>query len=407
MMRRLVVTVYDLRSAAFFTDPYGTYARMRRDDPVYRDPATGIWFLTRYRDLVALAEDRRFSNTRVSQFFAGVSPELADEVEVVRRFFADWLGFVDPPQHTRLRRLTARAFSPRRVAALRGYVQTVVDAAVDRVADAGDADLIAELALPVPAQVIACLLGVPAPDVEQFKSWTEDVLRVPAWVGDPDENLRIAHRGVQNLEQYFRDLIAWRRRNPADDLLGVLVRADQDGQLLTEQELVSTCALLLVAGHETTTYLIGNGTLALLRHPAELARLRAQPELIESAVEELLRYDGPVAGIARLASQDSDIGGQLIPAGQVAMGMLGAANRDPEVFHDPDRLDIGRRDSHHLGFGDGRHFCPGAAMARLEARIALCCLMTRLPRLQLATDDLNWTNSLAIRGVTKLPVLTR
>jgi cytochrome P450 len=182
----------------------------------------------------------------------------------------------------------------------------------------------------------------------------------------------------------------------------LLAEGREDG--LSEDELVATCVLLLFAGHETTTNLIGNGMIALLRHPAELARLRADPELVESAVEELLRYDGPVTGIARLASEDIDIDGRVIPAGHVAMGMLGAANRDPEVFDDPDRLDIGRRDSRHVSFSGGRHLCPGAALARLEARIALRGLVARFPRLELATDELDWIKSLAIRGVTSLPV---
>ena len=401
-----MVTTYDLQSTSFFTDPYDTYARMRRDDPVYHDPATGIWFLTRYQDLLTLTKDRRFSSERVSQLFTGVSPELDGQVEVVGRFFTDWLIFVDPPQHTRLRRLTARAFSTKSVAALRDYIQTVVDTALDRVADTGRADLMADVGIPVPAQVIAHMLGVAPADIPQFKSWTADVLRVPALVGDSEENVRIAYRAVGNLEEYFRELIAQRRQTPTDDLLGMLVSADEDGQILTEQELVSTCALLLVAGHETTTNLIGNGMIALLRHPAELARLRADPELIESAVDEFLRYDGPVAGVARLAREDIDIGGQVIPAGHVAMGMVGAANRDPAVFDDPDRLDIGRGDGRHVGFGQGRHLCPGAALARLEARIALGGILARFPQLELATDELDWSKSLATRGVTSLPVRT-
>jgi len=401
-----MVTTYDLQSTSFFADPYDTYARMRRNDPVYHDPATGIWFLTRYQDLLTLTKDRRFSAERVGQFFTGVSPDLDGQVEVVGRFFTDWLIFLDPPQHTRLRRLTARAFSAKSIAALRDYIQTAVDTALDRVADAGRADLMADVGVPVPAQVIAHMLGVAPADIPQFKSWTADVLRVPAWVGDSEENVRIAYRAVGNLEDYFRELIAQRRKTPTDDLLGMLVSADEDGQILTEQELVSTCALLLVAGHETTTNLIGNGMIALLRHPAELARLRADPELIESAVDEFLRYDGPVAGVARLACEDIDMGGQVIPAGHVAMGMVGAANRDPAVFDDPDRLDIGREDGRHVGFGQGRHLCPGAALARLEARIALGGILARFPRLELATDELDWSMSLATRGVTSLPVRT-
>jgi cytochrome P450 len=395
---------YDLTSAEYYADPYPTYARMRREDPVYWDPGMGIWFVTRYSDVLSLMRDRCWSSDRVAHFFTGLGPELADDIAVVSRFYTDWLVFLDPPNHTRLRRLMTRAFSPRGIETIREFTRTAVDQALDRVAGAGRFDAIADFSVPVPAQVIAHMLGVAPQDVEQFKGWTTDVFRVPAWVGDQGENVRVASRSVRALEEYFRALIAERRRHPTDDLLGMLVAADADGHILTDQELVSTCALLLVAGHETTTNQIGNAVLALLRHPAELARLRADPTLLDSAVEEFLRYDGSPGGLARVARHDTELAGQTILAGQIAMGMAQAANRDPAVFADPDRFDVGRADNRHLGLGLGPHICLGAALARLELRIAVGVLIERFPRLTLETDNLTWLHSLAERGLTSLPV---
>ncbi len=242
---------------------------------------------------------------------------------------------------------------------------------------------------------------------EHTRQWSHDIMRVPSLVGDADENLAVAYRGMRALEAYFRHLIAERRTVPTDDLLGLMVQASEDGTVLSEHELMATCALLLIAGHETTTNLIGNATLAVPRKPAEQARLRAQPDLAGPAVEEFLRYDGAVAGTARQAKEDVHLSGGVVPGGWsqgVVMAVVPAANRDPAIFTDPDRLDVGRGDTRHLGFGGGPHACIGAALARMETQIAMTALLARYPRVELAVSEPSQLNSWAIRGVTSLPV---
>ena len=398
------LATYDLTSDAYFADPYPTYAVMRKDAPVYQLPGTNLWYVTRYQDLAALFRDARFSSARVDEFFVGVSEDLAEQAEVVHRFFSDWLNFIDPPHHTRLRKLMVRAFSPRNIAALEPFVRTVANEAISQIRGTGSFDVISDLAFPVPSKVISHMLGVPPEDTASFEGWSHDAVRVMAWTDDQNENVKIAYQGVRNLESYFRGLIAERRARSADDLLSLLVQADEDGQILTEQELVSTCALLLMAGHETTTNLIGNAVIALLRHPQELARLRANPALIDTAVEEFLRYDGSSGVIGRVALQDAELGGTTLPAGHVAMGMSQSANRDETVFADPNRFDITRPPGHHLGLGHGPHLCLGGALARLETRIAIGSLVAAFPRLELSTEQLPWLRSLAARGVSSLPV---
>ena len=395
---------YDLASDAYYSDPYPTYAAMRRDDPAYLREDLGIWMLTRYADVHALSRSRNTSVARVGQLVGFASPELAAKAEVVSRFLSDWLVFSDPPRHTVMRRLQTRAFSPRNIAALEPYIRDLVNATLDGLAGAGQFDVIADFAIPVPAHVIAHMLGVPRKDVDQFKAWTSAVFRVPAMVGDPDENMRAAYEGVLSLDSYFRELIAERRESPSDDILSALVQAEEDGQFLNEHELVSSCALLLLAGHETSTHVIGNGLLALLRHPDQLRRLRGNQELIESAVEEFQRYDSASGMISRVLTADLKVGDQVIPAGQVASGVVQAANRDPDMFPDPDRFDIGRADSRHLGFGGGPHLCLGAALSRLETKVAVAALVDRFPKLELADDNPVWVRSIAIRGVESLPV---
>jgi cytochrome P450 len=395
---------YDLQSAAYFADPYPAYEQMRRDDPAYLDPARGLTWLTRYEDVFALSRAPGVSVARVGQLVAGVSAELADQAAVVQRFLSDWLVFSDPPRHTILRKLQSRAFSARSIAAQEPGVAQVVADTLDPLRGAGEIDIIADVAAPVPAIAIARMLGVPDADIDSFRAWTAGVARALAWSGHPDEDIKAACEGVIGLEGYFRELIAARRRAPGDDLLSALVSAEQDGVFLNEQELVSSCALLLVAGHETTTNMIGNGVLALLRHPDQLRRLREQPGLIDSAVEEFQRYDSASGVIARVVLADTELAGQVFTPGQAVAGVPQSANRDPAVFADPDRFDIGRDDSRHLGFGQGPHLCLGAALARLETRIVVSALLDRFPRLDLLDEDLNWYPTIAIRGMAALPV---
>ncbi|MFB9235123.1 cytochrome P450 [Plantactinospora siamensis] len=379
-------------------DPYPVYRRLRERAPVFRTPR-GHWLISGYHDCSSVFRDPRFGHgtttLRNNTFRRPVGGRSLPFI------------LLDPPEHTRLRSLVSRAFTPRTVAAMGERIQEIVDGMIDVALERGRADIIADLGYPLPATVISELLGVPAGDREAIK----ELSRLVARGVDPDfrhtpEELRRRAEAFTTFDGYFRELLAHRRREPADDLLSELVAVrDGDGRL-TEEELLTTCILLYVAGHETTMDLIGNGTLALLRHPDQLARLRADPGLIASAVEELLRFDPPTQLSRRTALADAEVGGQAIRAGEQVVLLRGAANRDPAVFPDPDRLDLGRRNNRHLSFDGGIHFCLGAALARLEGQIALGTLVRRVPHLRLAGAELTYRDNLVIRGLAALPVLT-
>ena len=314
--------------------------------------------------------------------------------------------FTDPPDHTRLRTLVSKAFTPKVVEGMRPHVQAIVDRLLDRVASQGAMDAIADLAYPLPVTVISEMLGVPPADGETIKRWSDDLARGLDAIAMPVEP-EVMTRGTaaaRALGEYFVALIAERRQRPREDLLSELIAAEEAGERLSEQELLSTCVLLYVAGHETTVNLVGNGLLALLRHPDQRRRLAGDPGLLPAAVEELLRYDAPVQRTGRLAAIDLELGGQPIPAGSLVLGLLGAANRDPERFPDPDRLDLGRTGERHLAFGWGIHVCLGASLARLEAQLALGSILARWPRLRLAADEVTWRAGATIRGLAALPV---
>ncbi len=383
----------------FLADPYPTYHRLRAADPVHRSPL-GFWVLTRYEDVVAVLRDPRFIKEPLAalvaaRFGMGVPPGIG--LSMLDR---------DPPDHTRLRGLVSKAFTPRVVEGLRPRVQQIVDGLIARAEAAGVMDLIEEFAYPIPVAVICEMLGVPVEDHERFRGWSLDIARGLDAVLLPPESdvVRRSAASRRALAGYFRDLIAERRAAPRGDLLSALIAAEEAGDTLSEDELLATCILLLIAGHETTVNLIGNGTLALLRHPAELRRLREQPALIASAVEELLRYDGPVQRTARVAGADATIGGRTIGKGEMVMPFIGAADRDPAQFPDPDRLDIARADNRHIAFGWGIHFCLGAPLARVEGQIAIDTLVRRLPKLEPVTDAPEYRQSLTLRGLKTLPV---
>jgi cytochrome P450 len=382
----------------FVADPYPTYHRLRAEDPVHRHPL-GFWVLTRHDDVAAVLRDARFVKEPIAAVVAarmGIATP-AVPLSMLER---------DPPDHTRLRGLVSKAFTPRVVEALRPHIQRIVDTLLDRVEGAHAMDLIDDFAYPLPVIVICELLGVPVEDRDRFKGWGLDIARgLDAILLPPDSE--VAQRSAASrraLIDYFRELIAARRKAPRPDLLSGLIAAEEVGDRLTEPELLATCILLLVAGHETTVNLIGNGTLALLRHPAELRRLRENPGLIGSAVEELLRYDGPVQRTSRVPSEAVTIGGRTIDKGELVLPFIGAADRDPAQFPDPDVLDIGRADNRHIAFGWGIHFCLGAPLARLEGQIAINALLQRLPKLALATDRPQYRQSLTLRGLQALPV---
>jgi hypothetical protein len=382
----------------FVANPYPMYHRLRAEDPVHHHPL-GFWVLTRYEDVVMALRDPRFAKEAIASFVAarfGIAP-VGIGLSMLDR---------DPPDHTRLRGLVSKAFTPRVVETLRPHIQQIVDALLDRVEGQHSMDLIEDFAYPIPVIVICQMLGVPVEDRDRFKQWGLDVARgLDALMLPPDSEVtKRATNARHALTDYFRELIAARRSTPRADLLSALIAAEEAGDKLTEDELLASAILLLVAGHETTVNLIGNGTLALLRHPAELRRLREDPGLVVSAVEELLRYDGPVQRTARIPSDDVVIGGRSIPKGEMVMPFIGAADRDPAQFPEPDRLDLGRTDNRHIAFGLGIHYCLGAPLARVEGQIAINTLLRRLPKLALATERPDYRQSLTLRGLSSLPV---
>jgi cytochrome P450 len=299
--------------------------------------------------------------------------------------------------------LVSQAFTPRMVESLRPRIQLLVDELLDAVVETGEMDVLADLAYPLPTVVICELLGVPASDREKFKGWSADASRMLDGYLDQAAMDKGLVAGMY-LFQYFTDLVDARRKEPRDDLLSALLAAETSGDHLTHAELLSTATLLFVAGFETTMNLLGNGTLALLRNPDQLERMRRDPSLVRTGVEELLRYDGPVHVTARIATQDVEIGGETVREGEQAVAILGAANRDPAQFGEPDRLDVARTPNRHLAFGGGPHFCLGAALARLEGQIAFATLLRRLPDLELATASPAYRDHYVIRGVTELAV---
>ncbi len=391
--------VFDPFDPRWASDPFPLFAELRERAPIHRNEALGFWVVLRHADCLTVLRDRRASsdNTRsVDGRPSPVPPELAE----ARPFL-----FRDPPDHTRLRGLVAKAFTPRVVESLRGRTQAIVDELLDAVLDADRVDLIESFAYPLPVRIICELLGVPVADQDRFRDWSAALARGL----DPDfllppEVLAARDGALLQFSTYFLDLLAERRRHPGDDLLSRLVAAEDGGEVLSEAELLSTCILLLVAGHETTVNLIGGGTLALLRHPDQWDRFGTDPGVVRTGVEELVRYVSPVQLTGRILTEDVDVGGVTVGAGQFAMLLLASANHDPAQFPDPERLDVARTPNNHLGFGFGIHHCLGAPLARMEAQVALATLTRRAPRLALETDDVPYGGTVVLRGPAALPV---
>lgn len=384
----------------FCQDPYPLYARMRREHPVARS-AEGTWYLTRYADVDAALSDLRLSNDRERMVRAFASRDTGmQRLSRLMRRLGRVMTNTDPPGHTRLRKLVNKAFTARRVQDLRPRIQRVVDELLDDALAAGAGmDLIATVASPLPAIVICELFGIPPGDREHVRTWFHR-LREP----DPGEGFDLVEHSVQQFEDYLADLIRRRRVTPADDILSALVTAQQRGDELTDDELLSTCFMLLTAGDVTTTNLIGNSVLALLRHPEQLRRLQQDPTLTRPSMDELVRYDTPTQVIIRVVAKTTEIGGRTLAEGDLVHLVLAATNRDPDRFADPDQLDLGRPDNRHLSFGNGPHFCLGAPLARLEAEITIGTLARRLPTLRLNTRTPQWRPNPMQRGLVSLPI---
>jgi len=395
----MVEPVFNPRLPEFHANPYPFYHALREKDPVHQSPL-GFWVLTRYDDVVTSLRDSRYGRDGFAPLIEAVyGPETA-EGNLPRSMLMR-----DPPDHTRLRSLVNKAFTPRVIEGMRARIQMIVERLLDKVQDARSMDVIDDLAYPLPVTVICEMLGVPLDDHEAIRGWSSDIARSLDAIGllaDPE----IVARGVaarRNLTDYFRRLLPERRKHPQADLLSLLIAVEEQGDKLNEGELLAMCLLLFIAGHETTVNLIGNGTLALLEHPDQMAKLRDDPVLIASAIEELLRYDSPVQWTARITNSDVEIGDRTVPSGSMVIAVIGAANRDPRHFQDPDRLDIVRADNRHVSFGFGIHFCLGAPLARVEGQIALGMLLRRMPDLALqagATTDRR--KSSALRGLQTL-----
>jgi pimeloyl-[acyl-carrier protein] synthase len=395
------LSLYHLLDPDVLADPYPLYRRLRTESPVHWDPYLHAWVVTRYADVVTVLH--RFSAARTP------TPEQLDAIGLsslapVAALMVRQMLFLDAPAHTRIRSLAAQAFTPRRVAELRRHIQEIADTLLDAVVARGRMDVIQDLAAPLPAIVTAEMLGVPTADHLQLKAWSADFAEMLGnFQHNPDRAARVL-RSTEDMLDYFRAAVREQRTRPRPGLVSAMLQADIDGDRFTEDEVIANCIITMIGGQETTTNLIGNGVLALLRHPDELERLRREPALIGSAIEELLRYESPSQHTARLAPEDTVLGGQQIRRRQAVIAVMAAGNRDPERFPDPDRLDLARPDNRHLAFGWAAHFCFGAPLARLEGQIAVSTLLRRLGALRLETSALTWRTNLGLRGLTGLPI---
>jgi cytochrome P450 len=394
------LSLFHLLDPDVLADPYPLYHRLQNECPVFWDPYMHSWVVTRYPDVVRVLRDFSAERIRTPEQLTAMD---MSELNPMARIMVKQMLFMDPPGHKRIRTLAAAAFTPQRVEALRSHIRDIVRDLLARVQGKPGMDVMADLAEPLPCIVTAEMFGVPVEDHQQLKVWSQDFAEM---LGNFEHNADCVPRILKSTEDvtaYFRSAMHKENLRP-DGLIGSLTNAEVEGDRLTEEEVIANCIVTLIGGQETTTNLITSGTLTLLRNPGELEKLRRNPALIPSAVEELLRYESPVQHTARLAPEDTVFDGQPIRKRQAVIAVMAAANRDPERFPDPDRLDITRQDNRHLAFGWGAHFCFGAPLARMEAQIAFEEMLRGFPHLSLAPGPLVWRANLGIRGLTALPV---
>jgi len=394
----------DLKSWQNVQDPFPLYAWLRDHDPIHWSESLNAWVVTRYDDVVeTFNRPATFSSDRFRKIDARYASQRP-AVRAVAEVLGHWLVFRDPPDHDRLRGLLQSSFTPRQLASSRDRIQRTVDALLDRVIARGTMDFIRELAFPLPAIIIAGLMGAPEEHLEPIKRWSD---RLAAYLGgavDERDNFAEASAGVGELVDYFHTLLRERECRPRDDLMSLMLRAEHEGDHLTRDEVIANCILLLFAGHETTTNLLGNGLFHLLRHPAQAALLRTDPSLVHGAVEELLRYDGPVPATVKISTENVPWSGRTIRRGDMVVPFMASANRDPRQFPDPDTLDVRRQPERHVAFASGIHFCLGAWLARLEARVVLDTVLRRLPNVTLAAGQPRWKPMIFLRGLESLPL---
>ena len=391
----------------FLRDPFPLFRSLRAADPVHWSPRLKAWVLTRYDDCRAVLLDREMSSDRLRPYFATLPGPEAERIRDIIRYLTHWMVFRDPPEHTRLRKLTSKVFHVQSMHAMRPQVEELAAWLLGRIGERDDIDFIADFAGPLPGLVIMAMLGVPRENLPLIKRLSDDMALFIGSSRMAAEKYDVAQAATHEMADFFRALIEKRRAAPQADLLTQLVQLEDSGDRLSEDELVATCILLLFAGHETTTNHIANAMLALLRFPGELAALRADPALAPRAVEELLRYDGPSGAQVRVVKVEQELRGRTLKPGERIFLMLNAANRDPEAYDDPDRLDLRRKEVPHLTFGFGLHICLGFPLARMEGQVALPAVLRHWKRIELAVPEerLEWLNSMVFRGMTSLPLL--
>ncbi len=400
MAKALKFNPYD---PAFQANPYPIYHKLRSDEPIHQS-FKGMWVLTRYADAKAVLRDPRFCVDKMPNNVKHKSEDLNQrDFNTLAQAISKWLIFLDPPEHTRLRGLISKAFSSTSVKFLRPQIQQITDELISKVRHRGSMDIMSDFACPLPCNVIAAILGVPIEDWFKLYHWSDELSHIL----DPLRSLEDyeqMNKVAREFTDYFKSLIVQRQKIPQQDLLSALITVKEQAHKLSEEEIISICMLLFFAGEETTVNLIGNGMLALLRHPQQMQHIKTQPMLIQSAVEEILRYDSPIQITTRVATEDVDLDGVTIRVGEKALLCLGAANRDPAQFPDPDRFDITRANNSNLAFSDGIHYCLGAALARMEAEIAINTLVQQLPNLKLFQERLEWRNKVSVRSLKTLPI---
>jgi cytochrome P450 len=395
------LSLYHLLEPEVLANPYPLFQRLRSEDPVHWDPFLHTWVVTRYADVLEVLHTFSAQRTHTPEKLDAVG---LGEMRPIAELMVRMMLFMDPPQHTRLRKLASHAFTPARVAVLRTHIREIVHRLLDAVEQNRHMDVIADLAEPLPAIVTAEMLGVPEKDWRQLKAWSADFAEMLGnFQHNPDSVPRML-RTVLGMTAYFREAV-WRQRvEPREGLVSSLMSAEIDGDRLSDDEVVATCIVTMVGGQETTTNLIGNGVITLLRNPEQLEEVRRELSLVPSAVEEMLRYESPSQHTGRLAPEDRELGGKTIRQGQAVMAVMAAANRDPERFPEPDTFDPRRQDNRHLAFGYAAHFCFGAALARIEGQEVFDAMLRRIPDLRPGSEPLVWRNNSGLRGVMALPV---
>ncbi len=394
---------------SFLADPFPIYQRLRDEDPAHWSGSLKAWVLTRYDDVKRVCLDTAgMSSDRLRPFFATLPGAEAARMRELIRVLTLWMVFRDPPEHTRLRRLTSRVFHVRSIHALRPNVEALARWLLERIGEREEFDFIAEFAGPLPQLVIMDMLGVPRGEMERLKRLSDEMALFIGSARETAGKYDRAEAGTREMAALFRELIAARRASPQKDLLSELVHLEDDGERLTEDELVATCVLLLFAGHETTTHHLANGLAALLRFPDQLSRFKANPGLAPAAVEELLRYDGPIGAQVRIVQEaPQTFHGRAFKPGERVFLMMNAANRDPRAYPDPDRVDLGRNGVAHLTFGFGAHICLGFPLARLEGQIALPAVLARWRHIEPAAARVEWMDSMVLRGMQAFPIAVK